>query len=155
MKRRSYVVAAGLFAVLLATGMPAFAGTAPDGAHGTSGNAGLTAQDSSVLGATALEVNGATWDPNFADAAVPGLLSRAGVGLVRWPGGSYSDTYDWRTNSPGGVPFGQVVYLLLKDGSVVPLDVTLRLSGRAPERREIHRRAVAARSRALSRRWCG
>jgi hypothetical protein len=108
MKRQSYALATGLFAVLLATGVPAFAGTAPNGAHGTSGNGGPAAQDSSVLGATALEVNGATWDPNFTDAAVPGLLSKAGVGLVRWPGGSYSDTYDWQTNSPGGdVPFGQ------------------------------------------------
>jgi hypothetical protein len=63
---------------------------------------------SSVLGATALEINGATWDPNFADAAVPGLLSKAGIGLVRWPGGSYSDTYDFQTNTPGGnVTFSQ------------------------------------------------
>jgi hypothetical protein len=105
MKRQPFALAAALSAVLLAAGISAVAGGSPNAAASTSGNGSerpSVAQASSVLGATALEVNGATWDPNFTDAAVPGLLSKAGIGLVRWPGGSYSDTYDWETNSPGG-----------------------------------------------------
>jgi hypothetical protein len=109
MKRRPYGVAAGLSAILIA--VAAAAGMTPNAAASTSGNGdgqpsapqGASAPGaSSVLGATALEVNGATWDPNFTDAAVPGLLNKAGIGLVRWPGGSYADTYDWETNTPGG-----------------------------------------------------
>lgn len=104
MKRRSYAVAAGLCAVL-AAGAPAFASTAGGTGADTAASIALPAvagQQSAVLGSTPLAINGATWDPNFTAAAAPGLLATAGIGLVRWPGGSYSDGYDWRTNTPGG-----------------------------------------------------
>ena len=31
-----------------------------------------------------------------------GLLSQAGVGMMRYPGGSYSDAYNWQTNTVTG-----------------------------------------------------
>lgn len=102
MKRRLYSAAAVTCAAVLAAGAPALAASHDTGAATANGGA------SSVLGATPLMVNGATWDPHFADSGIPGLLSRAGAGMVRWPGGSYADTYDWRTDTPGGnVPFSQ------------------------------------------------
>jgi hypothetical protein len=60
---------------------------------------------SAIIGAAPLEINGATWDPNFTGARIPGLLSQAGVGLIRWPGGSSSDGYDWEENPAGDVSF--------------------------------------------------
>jgi hypothetical protein len=83
MMRRLLALTVGLSAVLLTAGLSSLA-AGPGAAASTdaSGRPG-----SGELSATALEVNGATWDPDFADAAVPGLLRGAGVGLVRWPGG--------------------------------------------------------------------
>jgi hypothetical protein len=44
-------------------------------------------------------VNTAAWDGNLPDAAVPGLLSKAGVTAMRYPGGSIADGYNWQSNS--------------------------------------------------------
>jgi Cellulose binding domain/Putative Ig domain len=56
--------------------------------------------------ATAIGINGSVYDPNLKDAAVPGLLSGAGVNVIRFPGGSESDQYNWKTNTdvPSGAP---------------------------------------------------
>ncbi|MCL6446118.1 MAG: hypothetical protein K6T83_22185 [Alicyclobacillus sp.] len=48
---------------------------------------------------TAIGVNDAVWDPDLLDAAVPSLLKNAGVKMMRFPGGSSSDVYDWKTNT--------------------------------------------------------
>lgn len=49
--------------------------------------------------ATAWGLNTAVWDANLRDAAVPALLTQAGVAALRYPGGSTSDVYNWQTNS--------------------------------------------------------
>jgi hypothetical protein len=49
--------------------------------------------------ATAIGTNGSVYDGDLTDAAVPGLLAGAGVGLVRFPGGTESDEYNWKTNA--------------------------------------------------------
>jgi hypothetical protein len=52
---------------------------------------------------TAIGVNHAVWDSQLGTPAVSGLLKDAGVGMLRYPGGSYSDIYHWRDNTaPGG-----------------------------------------------------
>jgi hypothetical protein len=48
---------------------------------------------------TAIGINGSTYDGNLLDAAVPGLLSAAGVSVIRFPGGTESDEYNWKTNT--------------------------------------------------------
>jgi hypothetical protein len=48
---------------------------------------------------TGIGINGSVYDPNLKDAAVPGLLSSAGVKVIRFPGGSESDQYNWKTNT--------------------------------------------------------
>ncbi len=48
-----------------------------------------------VLAPIAVGANAAAWDDNLVDAAVPGLLSDAGIRLLRYPGGSTSDNYHW------------------------------------------------------------
>ncbi|WP_194235855.1 hypothetical protein [Streptomyces sp. CB01881] len=36
------------------------------------------------------------------DAATPGVLRGAGMGVVRYPGGSHSDVYHWKTGTASG-----------------------------------------------------
>src|SRR4051794_38888536 len=52
---------------------------------------------------TALGVNDAVWDAELGTTAVSDLLKGAGVGMIRYPGGSYGDIYHWKDNTaPGG-----------------------------------------------------
>jgi hypothetical protein len=53
-----------------------------------------------LMTATSLGVNTNSGDPNFLDAAVPGLLRQANIGRVRYPGGSGADFFDWQTDGP-------------------------------------------------------
>ncbi|NUR73243.1 MAG: alpha-L-arabinofuranosidase [Hamadaea sp.] len=51
----------------------------------------------------AIGVNHAVWDANLGTNAVADLLKSAGTQIMRYPGGSYSDIYHWKTNTaPGG-----------------------------------------------------
>ncbi|MEU7532259.1 cellulose binding domain-containing protein [Saccharothrix sp. NPDC042600] len=60
--------------------------------------AGLAAVDPTAVG-----VNHAIWDAQLGTDAVADLLKDAGVGAMRYPGGSYSDIYHWRDHTaPGG-----------------------------------------------------
>ena len=48
---------------------------------------------------TALGINASAYDGSLLDPQVPGLLRQAGISLVRLPGGSESDQYDWKTST--------------------------------------------------------
>ncbi|WP_152628096.1 cellulose binding domain-containing protein [Streptacidiphilus neutrinimicus] len=80
------------------------------------------AQSVATVPATAIGTNASVYDSKLSDAAVPGLLKQAGVGLVRFPGGSSSDSYDWKTNSdlangPQAVDFDQYATMLQQSGA--------------------------------------
>jgi cellulose binding protein with CBM2 domain len=49
-----------------------------------------------------LGVNTAAWDSNFTDPAIASDLSAAGIGLIRYPGGSWADQYLWQPNTVNG-----------------------------------------------------
>ena len=49
-----------------------------------------------------LGVNTASWDTNFTDPAIASSLSAASTGLLRYPGGSYADGYNWQANTYQG-----------------------------------------------------
>jgi hypothetical protein len=52
---------------------------------------------------TAYGLNSAVWDAQMNVPQVQDLLKNAGIGVLRYPGGSYGDIYHWQTNSaPGG-----------------------------------------------------
>jgi hypothetical protein len=60
--------------------------------------AGLEKVDGAAIG-----VNHAIWDAQLGTPEVADLMRDAGVGAMRYPGGSYSDIYHWRTHTaPGG-----------------------------------------------------
>jgi hypothetical protein len=52
-----------------------------------------------VIPATGVGLNTAVWDANLLDSDVPSLLSAAGIGALRFPGGSTADDYNWQTDS--------------------------------------------------------
>jgi len=60
-----------------------------------------------IVPAIAFGVNTAAWDPHLLDKPVPSLLRRAGVSLLRFPGGSSADDYHWAANTftGGGHPY--------------------------------------------------
>jgi hypothetical protein len=51
---------------------------------------------------TAYGANQAVWDGNMNTQASADLLRQAGVGMMRYPGGSYGDGYHWQTNTVTG-----------------------------------------------------
>ncbi|HEY1569902.1 MAG TPA: cellulose binding domain-containing protein [Pseudonocardiaceae bacterium] len=58
-----------------------------------------------------LGINTAAWDTNFVDPSIASQMSAAKVGLVRYPGGSWADQYQFGTNTVAGavqpVNYGQ------------------------------------------------
>jgi alpha-L-arabinofuranosidase len=46
-------------------------------------------------------LNTAVWDGNLLDSAATTAVKNAGVGLLRYPGGSTSDVYHWQSNTSG------------------------------------------------------
>ena len=56
-----------------------------------------------TIPSTGYGLNSAVWDSQMNTPAVQGLLSQANIGMLRYPGGSYGDMYNWQTNTaPGG-----------------------------------------------------
>jgi hypothetical protein len=52
---------------------------------------------------TAYGLNQAVWDGQMNSQFSVNMLKQAGVGMMRYPGGSYGDIYHWQTNTaPGG-----------------------------------------------------
>src|SRR5947207_2986775 len=55
-----------------------------------------------TLPSTGAGMNVAVYDENMNGSSIPGLLKNAGVGMVRYPGGSFADIYHWQTNTADG-----------------------------------------------------
>ena len=69
------------------------------------GSDGVTINATSGLGtisSNAIGLNTAVYDGNMNDAAAPGLIKAGGFTALRYPGGSYSDIYNWQTNVADG-----------------------------------------------------
>ncbi len=50
----------------------------------------------------AIGLNTAVYDGYMNDTPIPGLLKAAGIDALRYPGGSYSDIYNWQTDTAAG-----------------------------------------------------
>ncbi|MEV7502248.1 cellulose binding domain-containing protein [Streptomyces sp. NPDC093018] len=84
--------------VPLATSAAADAAATGDTTVTVNANAGLGTVTSTALGA-----NTAVWDAYMNDPGVAPLYRAAGIGALRYPGGSYADLYHWVDNTaPGG-----------------------------------------------------
>jgi hypothetical protein len=87
-------------------GAAALAGVAASGAHADPAVATVSVNARlglAAVPATGLGVNDAVWDSQLGTTATSDLLKSAGVGMIRYPGGSYGDIYHWQDNTaPGG-----------------------------------------------------
>jgi hypothetical protein len=91
-------------AVLLAVAGAA-AATAATPAKAATNPATVTVNATSGLGtvpAHGIGLNTAVYDGYMNDAAIPPLLKAAGVTAMRYPGGSFSDIYNWQTQTAAG-----------------------------------------------------
>jgi hypothetical protein len=52
-----------------------------------------------TIPAGAIGLNTAVYDGYMNDTPIPGLLKAAGIDALRYPGGSYSDIYNWQTGT--------------------------------------------------------
>ncbi|MFD7922741.1 cellulose binding domain-containing protein [Streptomyces sp. NPDC059740] len=98
---------AGLVTALAAVlAVAPFAQAAPQAAADTPSGVDVTVDargSLSTLSGAARGVNAAIWDPHMNDPEVASLMKDAGVGAMRYPGGSYADIYHWKDHSaPGG-----------------------------------------------------
>jgi hypothetical protein len=84
-------------ALALPAGVAAPANAATAVAVTVNSTAGLGSISSNAIG-----LNTAVYDGNMNDAAQPGLIKAAGIDALRYPGGSYSDIYNWQTNVAQG-----------------------------------------------------
>ena len=95
---------------LMAPGGGATAAAATDGGAGAAAAAtgsmvNVTVNAAEGLGtipSTAYGLNTAVWDSQMNTTQTQGLLKAAGVDMLRYPGGSYGDAYNWQNNTVEG-----------------------------------------------------
>jgi hypothetical protein len=95
------VLAAG---TLAAAGPAGHAAAAPAAASPAPVNVTVNAGESlGTIPGTAYGLNQAVWDSQMNTPASVTLEKQAGIGMMRYPGGSYGDIYHWQDNTaPGG-----------------------------------------------------
>src|SRR5690348_8369185 len=87
-------------AVLLASAPGAVAAAPAPAAASAAATVSVNAgQSLATVPSTAIGLNASTYDGDVLDSAVPGLVSKAGVSVMRFPGGTESDQYNWKTNT--------------------------------------------------------
>ena len=106
MKRRSAPVRAIRPVLVVLWGMAAvalmFTGPAIQQAAAQTLTDSVTVNATAGLGtipSDAIGLNTAVYDGYMNDTPIPGLLKAAGVDALRYPGGSYSDIYNWQTGT--------------------------------------------------------
>ncbi|MGH3169123.1 MAG: cellulose binding domain-containing protein [Trebonia sp.] len=107
--RASVITMSALCAATLACGTlvaAVSASSAPSAAAASASAVNVTVNADEGLGtipSTAYGLNSAVWDSQMNAPQVQGLLQQAGVEMLRYPGGSYGDIYNWQDNTaPGG-----------------------------------------------------
>jgi hypothetical protein len=122
---RRWALAAALPAAAVLAAPAAGAVAAPHAvAATTAATVSVNASQSlATVPATAIGGNGSVYDAKLTDAAVPGLLKNAGISLIRFPGGTESDEYNWKNNTDvlsgkaQAVNFDQYATLLSQTGA--------------------------------------
>jgi hypothetical protein len=99
-------VAAAAALALLGSALAQTSASTPAAAASTAQTVNVTVNADEGLGtipSTGYGLNSAVWDSSMNSASTQSLLSQAGIGMLRYPGGSYGDIYNWQNNTaPGG-----------------------------------------------------
>lgn len=99
--RRAWLPVAA--AAMLAVGAAFAAGTVPAAATTAAVNVTVNADEGlGTVPGTAYGLNQAVWDSQMNSQASVNMLGQAGVDMMRYPGGSYGDIYNWQTNTAAG-----------------------------------------------------
>jgi hypothetical protein len=95
---------AGGAALALGAALAPSAAALADTGTGASVNVTVNANEGlGTIPSTGYGLNSAVWDAQMNVPEVQNLLSKAGIGMLRYPGGSYGDIYHWQDNTaPGG-----------------------------------------------------
>jgi hypothetical protein len=95
-KRRTTAIALAALAgaALLASASAQSASAATAASVTVNATAGL-----GTIPAAAVGLSSAVYDSDMNDTAIPPLLKAAGINALRYPGGSYSDIYNWQTQT--------------------------------------------------------
>ena len=64
-----------------------------------------------TVGPSAYGMHASVYDNALHDPATPALLKDAGISVIRWPGGGYSDNYHWATHTMTPFSDGNKGYL--------------------------------------------
>jgi Cellulose binding domain len=102
-RKRSVITPIALLAAMLLTTVLTSARALP--AYAQTSTANVTVSATAGLGtvpAHAIGLNTAVYDSDMNDSGVPPLLKAAGIDALRYPGGSYSDIYNWQTQTAAG-----------------------------------------------------
>ena len=89
----------------------------------------------------AIGLNTAVYDGYMNDTPIPGLLKAAGIDAMRYPGGSYSDIYNWQTNTAAESGY------VAPNTSFASFMTTAKAAGRAHHHRRLRHRDPGARRR--------
>jgi Cellulose binding domain/Fibronectin type III domain len=102
----SVLAAAALAAAMTAPGAGAAVSVRASAAAGGTDTVNVNVNTLEGLGtipSTAYGLNTAVWDSLMNTTQTQQMLQQAGVDMLRYPGGSYGDIYDWQDNTaPGG-----------------------------------------------------
>ena len=105
-RRRRHWWPAAVVATLTLAALSLNGATGADSAAGAAAPAvNVTVNADEGLGtvpSTAYGLNQAVWDAQMNTPASVSSLSSAGIGMMRYPGGSYGDAYNWQTNTVTG-----------------------------------------------------
>ena len=96
------LVAGGTVPAAAAAGARTAAGTTSTAAAAAASSASVTVNATAGLGtipANGIGLNTAVYDGYMNDSPIPALLRAAGIDALRYPGGSYSDIYNWQTGT--------------------------------------------------------
>lgn len=97
------LAAAGTSAAAPRSAAPPSPATAAPATSATTASVSIDAgQALATIPATGVGMNVAVYDGNMNHPDISGLYKAAGVGMVRYPGGSYSDGYHWQTHTVEG-----------------------------------------------------
>jgi hypothetical protein len=90
-------------AAALVAGVTLSAGGVPAGATSAAVNVTVNADEGlGTVPSTAYGLNQAVWDGQMNTQTSVNMLSQAGVEMMRYPGGSYGDAYNWQNNTVQG-----------------------------------------------------
>lgn len=99
------IVLTGAFSLPVVPVLAAAPGTSPAATSVAASPVSVTVNASAGLGAipgNAIGLNTAVYDGHMNDAVMPDLIKAAGITALRYPGGSYSDIFNWKTNVAEG-----------------------------------------------------